>query len=62
MPAPIGPGGFPITNEGLPYIHLHQANYLKQRKGMPDIFITDDDIVKMKKTKESNSLKVKEYT
>ena len=47
MPAPIGPGGFPITNEGLPYIHLHQANYLKQLKGMPDKFITDDDIVKM---------------
>lgn len=47
MPAPIGPGGFPITNEGLPYIHLHQANYLKQLDGMPDKFITDDDIVKM---------------
>ena len=36
-----------LTAKGNPYIHVNQANYLKQLKWMPDKFRTDDDIVKM---------------
>lgn len=44
MAIPIGPGGYPVTNEGLPYIHLKQANYMKQIEGMPKKIIGDKDI------------------
>lgn len=60
MPIQIGGGGFPINDNGTPYIHARQTSYMKQLKVMPKQVISDAqvvDIYKKNKRKISQRLK-----
>lgn len=60
MAIEIGSGGFPISNDGSPYIHARKVSYMKQLNVMPKQVISDSEVVDIyKKNKRKISQRLK---
>lgn len=60
MAVQIGKNGFPVNDNGAPYIHARKASYMKQLNTMPKQVVSNNDVVEVyKKNKRKISQRLK---